>query len=133
MRATDCGYVMSNFFGGATIASTGSPITISGVGFTPTNLKFTVTSKSNSSANVLHALGWVDETGYQGADSMYGDSTGHESKHWTTKCLYVRDRVGGVMTTVLEATFHSFTADGFKLNVTTANPNYQVWIEATDV
>lgn len=124
---------MSNFYGGMTLASTGAPVTISGVGFLPTNLKFTVTSKSGNSANIVHALGWVDETGYEGAHSMFSDASGAESKNFSDRCLYVRDRVSGTITTVVEANFHSFTNDGFKLNVTTANPNYQVWIEATNV
>lgn len=133
MRATDCGDVMSNFSGSFTIASTGSPVTFSGIGFQPTRLKFTVGGKSNSATVIQRCDGWVDETGYYGTHSHYGDSTGFESKHFNTKVLYHRERIAGTLTTVLDATFHSFTADGFKLNVTTANSNYPVWVEAMDV
>ena len=122
-----------NIVGGIAVATTGSALSFSGFGFRPTSLKFTVGAKSGSAAVNQLSLGWVDSTSYQGASSNYSDSTGHESKFFNTKCLYVRERVAGTMTTVIEATFHSFTNDGFKLNVTTANSNYDVWVEASDI
>lgn len=124
---------MANWAGSFTLASTGTAINITGIGFTPTRLKFTVGGKSNSATVIQRSDGWVDETGYIGYHSHYGDSTGFESKHGTNKCLFHRERILGTLTTVLDATFHSFTADGFKLNVTTANANYPVWVEAMDV
>lgn len=117
---------MSNFFGGFTVSGTGVQ-TYSGVGFQGTEIEFYIGSKSGSSTTLDQlCIGSVDSTGYTQAKSWFRDSTGFKYIESTSKCISVWERSGGVITEVLNATWHSWTADGFKLTVTTANANYLV-------
>ena len=123
---------MSNFEGPVTIESTGSAVEFSGIGFRPDHLELRVGPKNNSAALVQKCEGFVDEGGYYGCFSEYIDATSSEQKRFDNKVLYHRERVGGTLSTVIEATFHSFTNDGFKLNISQASANYDVWISASN-
>ncbi len=117
---------MSNFFGGFTIVNTGVQ-TYSGVGFQGTEIEFFCGSKNGSSTSVDQQLiGSVDSTSYNQAKTWFRDSTGFKYIEYTDRCISVWERVSGTLTEVIRASFHSWTADGFKLNVTTANANYTI-------
>lgn len=125
---------MSNFDSSITLGTAGTARNFTGFGFTPTHLTFRVCAKGATSASsAVFCYGTVDVTGYMTCTTTYGDSTGHQSKNYTDRCVSVWERVSGTLTEVLNANFHSFTSDGFKLNVTTQNANYDVFVEATDV
>lgn len=124
---------MSNLDGGITLGTTGAARTFTGFGFTPTHLTFRVGAKSASSSVDQFCYGTVDSTGYMTYTSQFSDTTGAQSKAGTNKCIVHYERVAGVITKVLEADFHSFTSDGFKLNVTTANSSYDVYVEASTI
>lgn len=119
---------MANTFGPVTLALTGLRTTT--IGIAPTSLRFIIGAKNSSSTVIQSAHGAVDSSGFQSVLTWYGDSTGFQSTTSTSKCISVWERVSGTLTEVLSASFDSYTASGFKLNITTANSNYQVFIEA---
>src|SRR6187549_2921920 len=122
---------LTNTDGAFTLFTTGTAIAIN-IGGQPNHLDFEIHPKSNSDANVEIFAGSVDAGGYQSARSTYGDSGNEESVGFpsNTKCIYVRRWNGSAWVTELEATFHSFYASGFKLNCTTANSNYAIFVKA---
>jgi len=126
---------MANFNDAITIATTGtgaSAVSISGLPFTPTSLKFVVSAKSNSSGVIQYCSGQVDSTGYMTFDSIYGDSTGFQSKAGTNKVISLYERVSGTLTEVLNMSWHSYIASGFKLNVTATSTSYTIHLFAKD-
>lgn len=116
---------MSSCVGAVTFGTTGSPITVSGVGFTPTEVEFFVGAKTGSSAALQIMRGAADGTNQWYLDDTF-DGTNRKSITGTNKCISVYEWNGSNYAEVLSATFHSFTADGFKVNVTIANSDYQV-------
>lgn len=117
---------MSNFKGGFTISNTGIQ-TYSGVGFQGSEIDFYLGSKNGSSTSLDQQLiGSVDSSGYCQAKTWFRDSSGFKYIEYTDRCIAIWERVAGTLQLVLNATFDSWTADGFKLNVATANANYQV-------
>lgn len=116
---------MSTFTGGLTFSSTGSSISYTGVGFQGNDLQLTVGGKSGNSAVTQISIGNADGT-RQNCISAFGDATSHKSTRVNTHCIQHYERVSGTITKVLEASFVSFDADGFTLNITVANVNYSV-------
>lgn len=108
-----------------TLPSTGV-ITILGLPFTPTSCRFTI---ADMSVPVLSA-GQATSSSVQEANTTHFDvvPTG-ETLSDNTKCIQHRQRIGGVLTVVLAASFVSFGIKRFKVNVTTANPSLQVFGE----
>lgn len=122
----------NSFFGGFTLVTTGIQ-TYSGVGFQGKSLEFYAGSKNGSSTTLDQQLiGSMDATGYCEAKTWFRDATGFKYIEYTDRCISIWDRVGGVMTEVLRATFSAWTTDGFKLNITTANVAYQVEVRVRD-
>lgn len=115
---------MSVFTGGLTISGTGSQ-SYTGVGFQGNDLQLTVGGKSGSSTVTQFCIGNADGT-RQNYVASFGDGTGHKSTRSNSFCILHYERVSGTITEVLKASFTSFDADGFTLNVTTANANYSV-------
>lgn len=124
---------MANFDSSIAVGTTGTGVTFTGFGFRPTHLTFRIGAKNGSSAANQFCYGTVDETGWMTYTSQFSDGSGHQSKAGTNKCFVHYERVSGTITKVLEASFNSFTNDGFKLNVTISSPYYEVFVEATDV
>jgi hypothetical protein len=119
---------MAFFCGTTTQASTGVKTLF--IGFQPVGVRFTVCQKIATSEAYHHlSEGRVDGT-RQSVNSTFCDSTSGLSINSTTKCISHYERVGGVVTEVLAASFDSFTASSVKINVTTANSNYQIFVEA---
>ena len=115
---------MSVFTGGFTITGTGTQ-SYTGVGFQGNDAQFTVGGKSGSSTVTQSMIGNADGT-RQNCVTVFGDGTGHKSTRTNTVCISQWERVAGTITEVLRASLTSFDADGFTLNVTTANSNYTV-------
>lgn len=121
---------MSNFAGTATLSSTGSPVTLSGFGFQPNEAEFHVGAKTGTSGAIQVMRGYVDSAGNEGVLDDTFDGTNRQSRTFTNKCISVWEWNGSTYIEVLAADFHSYHSDGIKLNVTTANSNYQVHIIA---
>lgn len=120
---------MTRITGPTTLTGTGIK-TIS-VGFQPTWATFKVCSKV-SSQNFSHlSIGETDGTA-QWVESTFQDTTGGQSVNSTSKVISHYERVGGVLTEVLSASFDSFTATAVKLNVSVGNGNYQVMMTCGD-
>ena len=124
---------MANIDGPITCSVQGTARTFTGFGFTPTHLDFEVVVKSNSGAIQQRCIGSVDSGGYMQYHYSFDDGTTIDSSAGTDRCIFMKEKVSGVLTEVLRATFHSFTSDGFKLNVTTASGSYPVHVKATNV
>lgn len=127
---------MSNLAGSFVLTTTGSNIAISGVGFEPNDLEFSVGAKSNESGAMQICRGYVDSAGNQ----FVLDDTGDQSDHMisvanNTHCILVREWNSGTSSyqNVLLADFSSFTSDGFRLNVTIANSNYTIFVKARQI
>jgi hypothetical protein len=119
---------MSYYAGTVTYGSTG--LKTLNIGFQPERINITVCQKFNTNDGYHHlSVGRADGT-RQSVNSTFQDTAGGISINSTSKCVSHYERLAGVITEVLAANFDSFTATGFKLNVTTANANYQLFIEA---
>lgn len=119
------------------MATVTGPITISSagiktfaLGIAPKWAKFRVCARASTIDNYVHlSLGETDGVAQQ-VSSIFHDSQGNRSDDDLTKVVSHYERVNGVITEVLSASFHSFTATGIKLTVHIGNPNYQVYITA---
>lgn len=123
---------MSNATGSITLNVAGTGRTFSGLSFQPTKLKFTVGANSGSSATQTFCTGAVDSGGTQWVITEYDDHAGNYTYNTDqSNCVWLRKHTSGWVDE-LKASFNSFTSDGFKLNVTTANANYSVFFEASN-
>lgn len=122
-----------NSDGAFTLGSTGSSVGITGLGFQPNHLSFHAGPRSATVSKVQYYFGSVDMTGYQGALSTFGDTANLETKKFLAndRCIYIREYVSGTgWVTRVHASFVSFDVDGFTLNVISADPNFDIWVEA---
>lgn len=119
---------MAYFCGTTTQGTTG--IKTINVGFQPSRLNFTVCQKFGTNEPYHHlSVGRADGT-RQSVNSTYQDTVDGLSLNSTAKCISHYERVAGTITEVLAASFDSFTATGFKINVTIPNASYQIFVEA---
>lgn len=119
---------MANFVGSLALTTTGSHSF--NIGFQPSKLVFKVGAKGGASAVQTLSLGAVDQNGNQNVITEYDDHAGNYTYNTDqSNCIWVEKH-----TTVwgddLKAAFTAFTANGFTLNVATANSNYAVFVEA---
>lgn len=118
---------MSYWTGRATLANGDNSFT--GVGFQPNWVRISVAQKYGASETWQHlCIGQSDGT-RTNCITMYGDTTTAKTLEDNTHIVLHYDKVSGVWTKVLEATFVSFDADGFTINATTGNSNYKVHLE----
>lgn len=122
---------MSNFLGTFTVTSTGLK-SITGIGFNPNDLEFTVRAKSGAAAQLNIITGSVDSAGNQSMVLNYYGATSYTSNSNSTNVIWVREHSGGTWVDVLIASFDSYITDGFKLNVSTYNGGsaYQIAVKA---
>lgn len=98
-------------------------------GFVPTGYRITCGQKFGVTDTVDHVfIGGSDGTRQHVVGSFH-DSTGRQTFTESGKVITQKERVGGVITEVLAASHDSFQANGPRVNVTTANANYQVVVE----
>jgi len=119
---------MAYFVGTIAHGSTGTK-TVS-VGFQPLGMRITVGQKFGTAQNFAHSSIGVSDGVDQYCTSIYQDTTGGLTKSVDDKLISHYDRVGGTLTEVLAGTINSFTATQVKYNITTANANYNLLIEA---
>lgn len=117
-----------------TSTGTGASAVTFNIGFQPNSLTFRIFSKSGSTTSTQLCIGGVDDTGYQIYDSQAKDNalTAPKNVGGTNKVWSVYENVSGVWTEVMSANFHSFVANGFKLNIPTTSSNYEVQIIASN-
>lgn len=120
-----------NLDGSFTCATVGTGIGVT-LGYAANHLDFRVGIPSGSQTKVQVFDGSVDSSGYQSCFSAVYDGTNEETKTYTsnTRCILVREFQSGSWVTVLDASFNSFTATGFKLNVAVGNSNYPVYVKS---
>lgn len=122
---------MSHFTGTFTAGTTGNK-SITGLGFQPSVLRFTVAQKFNVAENtVAHiSVGRADGT-RQSANAILADGTGQHTRNHSNYCVAHYTRENGVLTRKVSGSFVSFDPDGFTLNFDAADANYQVFVEAS--
>jgi hypothetical protein len=99
------------------------------VGFQPMGMRITVGASFGTGDNYSHRSTGVADGSWQYVDSFFQDSTGGKTVSTDTKLVSHYERVGGVITEVLSATFNSFTATQVKYNITKATPAYNLLVE----
>lgn len=112
----------------STLSSSGSNTLNMGTPSIPTSATLIVQNKTGTAETVKHiSIGTADGSG-QRVTSYFKDGTTPTTFDSTSKCIAHYERVGGVITEILSATFTTFTSSGLTLNVTTPNANYNVYI-----
>lgn len=99
------------------------------VGFQPTSMRVTVGQKFGTTQNFSHLSLGSGEPAFSHVDSTFQDGTGGKTITDDTKIVSHYERVSGTITEVLAASIDSFTATQAKLNITTPNVNYNLYIE----
>lgn len=115
--------VKSGTFAAATLGTTGNKV-VTGVGFTPKLVIFTMIVPSYSSISALQANGMMDATN-QYFTSIAASTTATKRVGSATKCLGWINV--GSTSVDMEAQRVSLDADGFTINVTTASTSAFGW------
>lgn len=118
---------MPYFCGTIAHGSTGTK-TIS-VGFQPVALKITVAQRYQANQGFTHMSMGSSNGVKQHCDSIFQDTSGGLTLSSDMKLISHYERVGETITEVLAGTVHSFTTGQVKYNITTANANYNLFIE----
>ena len=118
---------MSYFCGITAHGSTGTKAVT--VGFQPTGMRITVAQKFGVTDNYAHQSVGVSSGTTTSCTSLFQDTAGGLTIN-SGKIVSHYERVGGNITEVIAANFHSFTATQVKYTITTANVNYNLLIEA---
>ena len=127
---------MKTSFGAFSLFSVGTNIDVTGFGIDPTTVEFFAGPRNGSSAFTQDYKGFVDETGYQGASSLFDDGTHVENLDFYSndRCIYIREFVGGVWVTRVHAVFGSFITDGIRFSsVIAADSNFPIWANAFEL
>lgn len=121
---------MNSFTGAFTISGTGNQ-SFTGLGFQPSYLEFVFSQKFGVAENsVGHlSIGMADGT-RQSAHSILGDTTGPGTRNSNAKCCSHWKRVSGAWSEIIAASFVSFDADGFTLNASAFDTNFQGFVKA---
>ena len=122
---------MSYFIGTLAYPSTGVKSTIN-VGFQPTGIRITSSQKYPSAQTFSHRSVGVSDGVSQFYDSTFQDTTGGKTINGDNKIVSHWERVSGTITEVLSVKVNSFQPTGPKLEVLTANVNYNLLLEAWD-
>lgn len=121
---------MPRALGNITLNSAGTGKTFNlGLATPPTWAHFTVCEKTTGDTVAHFSFGKATAT-KQVCQSTYSDTIGSDSFNSSAHVVQHYERVGGVITKVLSASFNSFTSSGIKLNVSIPNADYQVLVEA---
>ena len=110
---------------GSTFSTTGNK-TITGVGFTPKLVRFTVVPTTSNTTNIT-GVGAMDEDGNQFAVLGFMTSSAAARRGFTASCIGFMDTS---TTTGMAAVYVSMNADGFTINCTTANGTFDIAYEA---
>lgn len=117
-----------NYFNGTTAYGSTGIKTIA-VGFQPVFARAVVFKNSSGSQTYLHLSQGSGNSTFQHVDTVFHDSTGAKTDGANGKIVSHLERVSGTITEVLAVSIDSFTATEIKLNVTTANAGYSIYLE----
>lgn len=118
--------------GTTTFSTTGLKTLNLGAPSTPVSASVVVQNKLATNEGALKhvSIGETDGTNHKCTSYLKdGSSPSFDTQSTTGTLVKVYEVVGGVNTVVLEANFDSFTANGIKINVVTANSSYPVYIK----
>lgn len=99
------------------------------VGFQPIGYRLTVHPPTTGNGKIVRCIGGSDGT-VQTSSFVYGDGTTFDSGGSTSKVTSLYDDLGAGLVEAVAITHNSFTATQFKINVNTANANYDIDYEA---
>ena len=118
-----------SFFAGSFANGSNGNVSVSGIGFQPSYLRFTIAYKNGSSNVIRYGVGYTD--GFNEFNHwIYGDSSGFRTISSNSRCCGVADRISGNIVDKCDGSFVSFDSDGFTLNFTNADSNYTIYVEA---
>lgn len=106
-------------------ASTGNYL-VTGVGFKPRVIEFTIMRAIGTSARSY--IGWMDYNGNQGVNAWACDGTNANTKYSVSRCILLINDIAGI---VIDAGYTSMDDDGFTINFTTIDANYKILWKAT--
>lgn len=120
---------MSHFVGNLATSTNGNQA-FTGIGFQPTFMRLSIGKKNSGGAdnNVRYAVGATDGAA-QYNHWVYQDGSGSRTVTSNSRCIGTCERVSGVLTDKCDASIVSFDADGFTLNFSNADSNYDIWVE----
>lgn len=119
---------MATKTGTVTYGTTGLKTIVLGTTSTGYAARFVVQNKYGVNEGTLRHVSIGEATAAtQRATSYLKNGTTFNADS-TTKCISHWEDIGGVPTEVLAATFDSFTSNGIKLNITTANNAYLIYL-----
>lgn len=99
-------------------------------GFQPIGIRITTGAAAGGPDGFMHySIGRSDGTN-QTCNWGFADNTLQDSDNYTDRLVSVQENSGGSLAEVMRANFNSFIATGFKINVATANANYDFFYEA---
>jgi hypothetical protein len=110
----------------STFSTTGNK-SITGIGFTPKLVRFTVLP-SSSTTIMNTGFGAMDDSGNQYAVGISTTSTGRSRNSLTIRCIYIVD--SGATSPATAASYVSMDADGFTINVNNAGNIFDIAYEA---
>ncbi len=115
-------------------ASTGN-VSVTGLTFLPSYLRFTVGSRSGTNETVIMYSNGFTDGSLNKAFSIFQDATGARSRYFNDRCVSHLIRSGANITEIINASWVSFDNNGggvfgFTLNFTAANSSYPIVVEA---
>ena len=110
---------------GSTFSTTGNKA-ITGVGFRPKMVRFTVVP-TTSNTTLIGGNGSMDEDGDQFSFLLWATSTTAARRGFSASCIGFMDTS---TTTGMAASYVSMNTDGFTINVSTANGTFDIGYEA---
>jgi len=125
---------MSFAVGSFSQGTTGN-VSVGGLTFLPSYLRFTISSRSGTNeTTVMLSTGFTDGT-LNKAHSIFQDTTGARTRYFNDRCVSHLARVSGSITEIIKASWVSFDNNGggdygFTLNFTAANSSYPITFEA---
>ena len=120
------GFFLFMYYCGIFTASVTGLKTILGLPLTPTEVRFTVNKTSN---DPWLSSGEATVTAQEAHTTYFDVVPSGETLSDTTKCLTHYERQSGALVKVLSFAFVSFGPGRFKINIDTANPNIQIFVE----
>lgn len=121
---------MNAWTGWITTGSSTGNRAITGLGFQPVYLRITLGQKTGTTESFVHQSEGSSTSTTQRCVSIYWDSTGGQSKEYTSKIISHWNRVAGTLTEQIAATLVSLDADGFTLNFSATVTGYHMHVEA---
>lgn len=111
---------MAYYIGIFTLPTTGTGKSIV-LPITPVRARYTVLK-----TDAFHSAGGADSTGQEANTTHFDVIPTGETLSSNTKCILHRERQGGSLVTVLDASHHSFGTNRARFNVNTSSATVQI-------